>query len=472
MENISAVYEKKFAMLPEKVLQFGEGNFLRAFADWYIELSNRSGIFNGSVVIAKPTSRKAKLDFEKQNCVYTVAVRGRENGRVVEKYDVITSVSRFISAYDNYNELIEIAKSSDLEIIISNTTEAGIVYVENERLEAAPDFSYPAKLTALLYERFKALGFGSGLLILPVELIENNGTELKKCVLKYAADWKLGADFEAYIDKDCKFCSTLVDRIVTGFPDKDYPQLSSRLGYEDNLLVACEPYHSFIIEGEKEWQEIIPIHKISNHVKWVNDISPYRERKVRILNGAHTMSVLAASLCGFDIVRDMINDKVFNQYIRKGLFNEIIPTLDLPSEELEAFAVSVLERFDNPFIDHKLLDIALNSVSKFRARCLGSIIDYTDRFKKAPEILSFALAALIEFYIEKTDIVRDSEAVIQAFDNAGNSDNAVLCIMKDSSLWGMDLTEISGLYEAVLCAYNDIRKIGMSKAVEKVANYE
>lgn len=248
MENISAVYEKKFAMLPEKVLQFGEGNFLRAFADWYIELSNRSGIFNGSVVIAKPTSRKAKLDFEKQNCVYTVAVRGRENGRVVEKYDVITSVSRFISAYDNYNELIEIAKSSDLEIIISNTTEAGIVYVENERLEAAPDFSYPAKLTALLYERFKALGFGSGLLILPVELIENNGTELKKCVLKYAADWKLGADFEAYIDKDCKFCSTLVDRIVTGFPDKDYPQLSSRLGYEDNLLVACEPYHSFIIE--------------------------------------------------------------------------------------------------------------------------------------------------------------------------------------------------------------------------------
>ena len=236
--------------LPVKVLQFGEGNFLRAFADWYIEMANRKNVFNGRILIAKPTNRGSVERFNNQKCFYTVLSQGIEDGETAENADVISSVADCISCYDDCDKLLLCAESTDLKVVISNTTEAGIVYVSGERFSDFPDVSFPAKLTAFLYRRFIKLGFGSGLLILPVELIENNGKVLKKCVLKYSEDWNLGDDFKNYVENDCKFCSTLVDRIVTGFPDNEYKKIIEKLGYEDNLLVACEPYHCWIIEGK------------------------------------------------------------------------------------------------------------------------------------------------------------------------------------------------------------------------------
>lgn len=485
MNSISNAFEKRFGSLPEKVLQFGEGNFLRAFADWYIEKANKSGVFCGSVVMVKPTASKINPHFAGQNSMYTVIERGRENMLKTDRATVVTSVSSFISAYDDCDELLRIAAAESISVIISNTTEAGIVYVSGEKFDDFPNVSYPAKLCRLLYERFRALGFSGGPLILPVELIEDNGVQLKKCVLAYAADWKLGADFEKYIEEDCKFCSTLVDRIVTGFPHKDYESICEKLGYCDKLMVACEPYNSWIIEGDENWKNIFPIDKVSGSVKWVKSIAPYRERKVKILNGAHTMSVPAAYLCGFDIVRDMMNDPDFSDYLNKGIEKEIIPTINMNVSELEQFKNSVFERFDNPFIDHKLLDISLNGVSKFKARCLPSLLQYIDMFGAAPPILSFALAALIRFYNGRFEngefvsarggekyCIRDSHDVLTAFESAYKSQDPVNAVLADKSLWDMNLTKCADLADKVCKAFDDIENSGMRVVLKRVCGNE
>lgn len=484
MINICEAENKKYQQLPEKVLQFGEGNFLRAFADWYVEKANEKNLFSGRVVIAKPTNRGTTHRLSAQNCFYTVVSRGRENGCVIENTDVISSVSRIISCYDDFDELLSVSESPDLSVVISNTTEAGIVYVKGEMPENAPYVSFPAKLTVCLYNRFKKLGFGSGPLILPVELIEDNGRVLKQCVLNYAEEWKLEKDFIQYLNDDCKFCSTLVDRIVTGFPAEEFEKLSSGLGYEDNLLVACEPYHSWIIEGRKEWKEIFPVYKIDGSVVWTDALPVYRERKVKILNGAHTMSVLAAYLGGYDIVRDMMHNDLFNNYIRKGLLEEIIPTINLPKEECEAFAAAVLERFDNPFINHKLLDISLNSVSKFKARCLCSVLDYKNLTGKLPEILVFGLAALIVFYNGRYDengdfvgtragekyLIQDLREVTDFFEAAYQTGDVVQAVLSNKKFWDIDLTETDGLYNMVKDYFEDINHLGIIRAVKKVVN--
>lgn len=473
-----------FSKLPVGVLQFGEGNFLRAFADWYIERANTNGVFNSSVVIVKPTESKPSEYFAFQNYNYTVIQRGRTENGVVDESEIITSVSDFLCVCSEYKKFLEYAKCETLKVIISNTTEAGIVYNCGEKFDDAPNFSYPAKLCAFLYERYKYLGTGSGLLILPVELIENNGKELKRCVISYAEDWNLENSFIDYINNDCKFCSTLVDRIVTGFPKNDYENYINSLGYDDRLLVVCEPYNSWIIEGKDEWKDIFPIHKISDNVKWVSDISPYRERKVKILNGAHTLSVTSAYLAGYDIVRDMMHDELFSSFIKKTLNNEIMLTIDMDREELSDFAESVFNRFDNPFIDHRLLDIALNCVSKYRARCLPSVVKYIEKFSKSPRGLSFSLAALIAFYGGKFNnngdfvsnrnskeyIIRDSKEVCLAFEKAYNSQDTVKCILSDASLWGVDLTAYTVFFDDVKKCYIDICENGVVNSLKKVVN--
>lgn len=482
--KISDNIENDFSELPVGVLQFGEGNFLRAFADWYINRANKSGVLNLSVVIVKPTASKPSEYFYSQNYRYTVIQRGRTDNGVVDESEIITSVSDFVCVYDEYEKFLNYAKCKTLKVIISNTTEAGIVYNNGEKLEDAPCFSYPAKLCSFLYERYKCLGKGSGLLILPVELIENNGKELKSCVLAYANDWNLEIGFINYIENDCKFCSTLVDRIVTGFPKHDYADYVNRLGYDDKLLVVCEPYNSWIIEGKEEWKDIFPIYKISDNIKWVSDISPYRERKVKILNGAHTLSVTSAYLAGYDIVRDMMHDELFSSFIKKTLKNEIMPTIDLDISELSYFAQSVFNRFDNPFIDHSLLDISLNCVSKYRARCLPSAIQYIEKFGKSPCGLAFSLAALITFYDGKFNengefvsfrnskeyLIRDTKEVCKAFENAHKSENTVECILSDISLWSVDLTDYSEFFEDVKKYYKDICENGVADALNKVVN--
>ncbi|NLA77443.1 MAG: tagaturonate reductase, partial [Clostridiales bacterium] len=355
MKNISEIKEKTHGSLSEKIIQFGEGNFLRAFADYITDTANDAGKFNGSVVLCQPIERGLCDMINSQNGVYTLLMRGVENGEVVEKYKTITSVSRCVNPYADYEEYLAVAKNPELRVVISNTTEAGIAYREGDALTDTPPVSYPAKLAAFLYERYKTFGgaHDKGLLVLPVELIESNGTFLKKYILQYASDWGIEAGFAEWINTSCHIANTLVDRIVTGYPRSDAGEICEKLGYEDNLLDTCEPFLFWAIEADPEWARVFPITDLGLDVVFVPDITAYKTRKVRILNGAHTMSVLAAYLSGHDIVLEMMNDDAFSSHIKNALANEIIPFIPLPEQEKADFAASVLERFGNPFIKHR-----------------------------------------------------------------------------------------------------------------------
>ena len=469
MKTINDVIEKKYGNYPEKVLQFGEGNFLRAFVDWMIDKANRDGIYQGSIVLCQPIAQGLKDMINAQDGVYTLAMRGAENGQPVEKIEVITSVSRCINPYENYEDLMEIARSADLEVVVSNTTEAGIAYHAGDQLTDRPPVSFPAKVTAFLYERYKAFNGDpeKGLLFLPVELIDNNGAELKRIVLQYAQEWELGQEFTDRINTANAFTSTLVDRIVTGYPRDEVSYFEEKLGYKDNIIDTSELFNLWVIEGDEKWADKLPVHKTDANVIWTDDVKPYKKRKVRILNGAHTSTVLAAYLAGFDIVGDFMKDDTVRTFMNNVIYQEVIPTLDLPKEELESFAAAVNDRFANPYIKHKLLDIALNSCSKFNARCLPSLLGYVEEKGVLPKCLTFSLAAFIKFYQgEWKDGVytgtrkdgtqyplRDDESVIRFFADAWSENDAegtAEAVLSNKDFWsGKDLTEVPGLKDAV-----------------------
>ena len=469
MRSINDTIEKKYGNYPEKVLQFGEGNFLRAFVDWMIDKANRDGIYRGSIVLCQPIAQGLKDLINAQDGVYTLAMRGAESGQPVENIEVITSVSRCINPYENYEDLMEIARSADLEVVVSNTTEAGIAYHEGDRLTDRPPVSFPAKVTAFLYERYKAFNGDpqKGLLFLPVELIDNNGAELKRIVLKYAEEWELGQEFTEWVNTANEFTSTLVDRIVTGYPRDEISYFEEKLGYKDNIIDTSELFNLWVIEGDKKWADKLPVHKTDANVIWTDDVKPYKKRKVRILNGAHTSTVLAAYLAGFDIVGDFMKDDTVRTFMNDVIYKEVIPTLDLPKEELESFAAAVNDRFANPYIKHNLLDIALNSCSKFNARCLPSLLGYVEEKGKLPKCLTFSLAAFIKFYQgEWKDGVytgtrkdgtqyplRDDEAVIRFFADAwaeNDAEKTAESVLSNKDFWsGKDLTEVPGLKDAV-----------------------
>ena len=469
MGSINDTIEKKYGNYPEKVLQFGEGNFLRAFVDWMIDKANRDGIYRGSIVLCQPIAQGLKDMINAQDGVYTLAMRGAESGQPVENIEVITSVSRCINPYENYEDLMEIARSADLEVVVSNTTEAGIAYHEGDRLTDRPPVSFPAKVTAFLYERYKAFNGDpqKGLLFLPVELIDNNGAELKRIVLKYAEEWELGQEFTEWVNTANEFTSTLVDRIVTGYPRDEISYFEEKLGYKDNIIDTSELFNLWVIEGDKKWADKLPVHKTDANVIWTDDVKPYKKRKVRILNGAHTSTVLAAYLAGFDIVGDFMKDDTVRTFMNDVIYKEVIPTLDLPKEELESFAAAVNDRFANPYIKHNLLDIALNSCSKFNARCLPSLLGYVEEKGELPKCLTFSLTAFIKFYQgEWKDGVytgtrkdgtqyplRDDEAVIRFFADAwaeNDAEKTAESVLSNKDFWsGKDLTEVPGLKDAV-----------------------
>ncbi|MGN0532835.1 MAG: tagaturonate reductase [Eubacterium sp.] len=442
-----------------EILQIGEGSFLRAFAEYYIQLAADNGNFSGSVNICQPRKNTSVINaLKEQNCKYSVLLKGKLSGKTVNEVKRINCVSSCIDTCGEYDRLIELFCGGELQIVISNTTEAGICFDENDRLECSPNISFPGKLTALLYERFNAER--EPLIFLPVELIENNGEALKNCIISYARLWDLGDDFITFINC-CSFCNTLVDRIVTGKTEFE----------NDNCAVACEPYGSWLISADSAAENKLKrLFDGVEDIAFVNDLSLYRQRKVKILNGAHTMSVFAAYNMGYKIVRHMLNDELINKYIKKGLYEEIIPTIPLPVEELNSFADSVLERFDNPFIDHRLLDISLNSASKFKARCLCSINDYMKLFGKAPEALSFALAALIySYYIKPNDFqINDSQDVKNFFEQEHN--DIVFDCLAQKAFWGEDLTENSLLLQQVKKHYNNICEYKTEKAMEILCN--
>ena len=488
MRSINDTIEKKYGNYPEKVLQFGEGNFLRAFVDWMIDKANRDGIYQGSIVLCQPIAQGLKDMINAQDGVYTLAMRGAENGQPVENIEVITSVSRCINPYENYEDLMEIARSADLEVVVSNTTEAGIAYHEGDQLTDRPPVSFPAKVTAFLYERYKAFNGDpqKGLLFLPVELIDNNGAELKRIVLKYAEEWELGQEFTEWVNTANEFTSTLVDRIVTGYPRDEISYFEEKLGYKDNIIDTSELFNLWVIEGDKKWADKLPVHKTDANVIWTDDVKPYKKRKVRILNGAHTSTVLAAYLAGFDIVGDFMKDDTVRTFMNDVIYKEVIPTLDLPKEELESFAAEVNDRFANPYIKHNLLDIALNSCSKFNARCLPSLLGYVEEKGKLPKCLTFSLAAFIKFYQgEWKDGVytgtrkdgtqyppRDDEAVIRFFADAwaeNDAEKTAESVLSNKDFWsGKDLTEVPGLKDAVAGYLKEMDKKEIKKIIAEL----
>ena len=409
--------------MKEKIIQFGEGGFLRGFADWMIQKVNDETDFDGSVVVVQPIENGMCDMLTKQDCVYTHICRGVE-GVEFQKNSVI---SRCVKPYENFEEYLKLAENPDFRFVISNTTEAGIEYSAEDRITDAPAKTFPAKLTQLLKKRFD-LGL-NGFVFLPCELIDKNGENLKNCVLKYAELWNLDNDFKAWIEKENIFCNTLVDRINTGYPKDEKIELD----YEDNMINTSEYFHLWVIEGYNKLFEEIPFDKCGLNVILTDKLEMYRTRKVRILNGAHTSLVPYALLEGFDTVKSCVDDERMNEHIRKCVFDEIIPTLDLPKDELMAYANDVLTRFANPYIKHYLSSIALNSVSKFKVRVLPSITEYIKRFDKMPDTLIFAFAKLIEFY--RTDMTND-DAEITAFMKTATVGE----ILKNTKLWDEDLS--------------------------------
>ncbi len=415
-------FEKKIR--PERIIQFGEGGFLRGFVDWMIQKLNDNGSFDGSVVVVQPIAQGMCDMLEKQNCVYTHVIRGVEG---VEK-SIIDVISRTVKPYDDFDAYLKLAENPDMRFIVSNTTEAGIVFEEGDKVTDLPPKTFPAKLTLLLKKRYD-LGL-KGFILLPCELIDRNGDNLKKCVLQYADLWNLGEGFKAWIEKDNVFANTLVDRINTGYPRGE----DLNLGYEDNMVNTSEYFHLWVIECDCDLEKELPFKSVGLNVIVTKDkLNMYRTRKVRILNGAHTSLVPYALLSGFDTVKSCIDDEKMCAHVRACVFDEIIPTLDLPKDELVKYAEGVIERFANPYIKHYLSSIALNSVSKFKVRVLPSILEYIKRYNKMPNTLIFSFAKLIDFY--KTDMTNDDKDVVEFMKTA-----TVKEILANEKLWGEDLS--------------------------------
>lgn len=470
--------------LPIKAIQFGEGNFLRAFVDYMIDISNCQGNTNIGIAVIKPISFGNLKRFNAQDNLYTVMLRGQANGEVVDQSHVVTSIQKAVDPFEDLAEYENLALLDELEFVFSNTTEAGIVFDETDEISLPLPKTFPGKLTKLLYNRYKHFSGAKdkGLVIIPCELIERNGDNLKDCVLKLAKLWDLEPAFAEWINNSNIFCNTLVDRIVTGYPASDAQEIFLRLGYEDNLLVAAEPFGLWVIESEKDISDRLPLNKSGQPVLFTDDQTPYRERKVRILNGGHTTMVPAAYLAGQDIVRNCMKDSSIRKLLENTLYNEIIPTLTLPKQELADFSRSVIERFENPFIDHALLAISLNSVSKWKARVLPSFKDYVKNEGKLPELISFSLAGLIAFYNgskivdgalighrgdEEYKII-DDMFVLEFFrDNSLlPADKLAYSVLSNADFWGEDLTEFDGFADQVSFYLQSIRNNGAKKAID------
>lgn len=470
---------------PVKVLQFGEGNFLRAFVDYMFDICNEKGLFDGSIVLAKPIEFGSLEKFGEQDNIYTVSLRGRVDGEAKVQNRIITSVSDTVGVYEEYDRFMEYARLDTLRYIVSNTTEAGIVFDADDKFEACPPKTYPGKLTKFLYERYNAFDGAQdkGLVILPVELIDDNGIELERCVNEFITLWKLPEAFRAWVKDACNFCSTLVDRIVTGYPKNNEAEIWNELGYEDKLVVTAEPFALWVIESKKDLTDELPFVKAGLPVIYTDNQKPYKQRKVRILNGAHTSFVLASFLAGNNIVRESMEDKLIRDFMNETIFDEVIPTLTLPKEDLLQFADAVIGRFNNPYVDHALLSISLNSVSKWKARCLPSFTEYIRINGKNPKHLTFSIAALMAFYSserledkaliglrngEEYRIMDDAEVLEFFRDNsAKDTKTFVKAFLSNKAFFGMDLSELCDTYKLVCDYLDDIRTLGMRKAMEK-----
>lgn len=385
---------------PIKIIQFGEGNFLRAFVDWIIQNLNDSGVINSDVVVVQPMQMGRVKELEEQDGLYTVCLEGIDKGEKVQNKRVIDVLRDFINPFEQYDKYLSYAKSEDLEIIVSNTTEAGIALDPSDTDFTVCPRSFPGKLLALLKARYEHFNgdMSKGLAIIPCELIDHNGDELKRVLKELAEINKMDGGFISWLTEANHFTSTLVDRIVPGYPRDTAQAICEETGYNDNNIVKGEIFHLWVLQKEPFVQKKFPADKSGLNVIFADDITPYKQRKVKILNGSHTSMVPVAYLCGIDTVREAVTDEDVGHFVHGLVNNEIKPTIDLPKEEMDAFAGSVIERFMNPFIRHELMSIALNSTTKFKTRLLPTYNDYREKFGKSPKHILFSLASLIVFY--------------------------------------------------------------------------
>lgn len=472
---------------PIKIVQFGEGNFLRGFVDYMIDIANEQAKFDGDIVMIKPTGSGNLEKFHRQDCQYTVSLRGIVEGEARVQNRQITSVADAVESYGEYDKYMKLAELDTLQFVVSNTTEAGIVYDEEDKLEWNPPRTFPGKLTKFLHHRFEFFqgSRDKGLVMLPVELIDDNGIMLKKCIMQFIELWNLGDAFKEWVEQACIFTSTLVDRIVTGYPKDREEKEWETLGYEDHLLVIGEPYALWVIEGPEDLRARLPLPEAGLPVIFTQNHKPYKQRKVRILNGAHTSFVLASYLCGNDFVKESMEDRDIRNFMEKTIYDEVIPTLALPEEELKKFAQAVIGRFQNPYVKHALLSISLNSVSKWRTRCLPSLLEYAEKFGRLPVHLTFSLAALMAFYqgreIRDKALIghRDGQAypilddteVLEFFqDNCEkDSETFVRAFLGKEIFFGRNLNQVEGLTDAVAGYLEDIRKNGMRAALCRIS---
>ncbi|GKW13564.1 altronate oxidoreductase [Pectobacterium carotovorum subsp. carotovorum] len=471
---------------PDRVIQFGEGNFLRAFVDWQLDLLNEHTDLDAGIVIVRPIDSDFPPALDTQDGLYTTIIRGlNEQGEAVREPRLIRSVNREINVYRQFDDYLALAHDPNIRFVFSNTTEAGISYHAEDRLSDAPPVSFPAKLTRLLYERFCHFDGAAdkGWVLLPCELIDYNGVALKELVLRYAAQWELTPTFTAWLNDHNTFCSTLVDRIVTGYPRAEVEALQQEMGYQDTFWDTAEHFYLFVIQGPQWLAEELRLNKLDLNVRIVDDIKPYKERKVAILNGAHTALVPVAFLAGLDTVGESMDDALIGKFVEKTIAEEIVPVLDLPHDELTSFAQAVLSRFRNPFIQHQLLSISLNGMTKFRTRILPQLLTYRERHGELPARLTFALAALIAFYrgersgegdALQTYPLQDDAHWLERYSSlwAGVKESTVSLaelvdvVLRDADHWEQDLTQVPGLAAQVTEQLQTIVERGMRAAVE------
>lgn len=476
MERLNRETAKINSEHPERIIQFGEGNFLRAFADWMIHKMNKEVAFNSSVVVVQPLANGMVDMLNEQDGLYHVNLQGLDHGKTVNDIELIDCVNRGLNPYSQFDEYMKLAENPDMRFVISNTTEAGIAFDPACNLDDAPASSYPGKLTQLLYRRFKHFKGDAckGLIIFPFELIFHNGTELKKCIQQYIEHWNLGKAFQQWFETSCGVYSTLVDRIVPGYPRETINEILNKIQFDDKLVVQAEIFHLLVIEAPESVAKEFPADKAGLNVLFVPDEKPYHERKVTLLNGPHTVLAPVAYLSGLNIVRECLKNETIVKFLHQVMYNELLETLDLPKSELKTFASDVLDRFNNPFVKHYLTSIMLNSFPKFKTRDLPGLKIYLERKGELPAGLVLGLAAITTYYKGgvrgKDEIVPNDDPkimeLLSSLWSTGEVAKVAQGVLANEFIWGEDLNKIEGLTSLLTSNLRQIQEQGMMATVE------
>lgn len=469
----------KKTVRPERIIQFGEGNFLRAFADWMIHKMNQETDFNGNVVVVQPIENGMIDMLNKQDNLYHVNLQGIEKGKKVNDLVLVDAISRSLNPYTDFDAFLKLAEQPEIRFVISNTTEAGITFDSTCKLEDQPASSYPGKLTQLLYHRYKTFNGdpSKGLIIFPCELIFLNGHKLKEVIYQYIDLWNLGDEFKVWFNEACGVYATLVDRIVPGFPRHEINEIKERLQYDDNLVVQAEIFHLWVIEAPQAIADEFPADKAGLNVLFVPSEEPYHERKVTLLNGPHSVLSPVAYLSGINIVRDACEHPIVGKYVKKVMFDELMETLNLPKDELEQFANDVLDRFNNPFVDHDVTSIMLNAFPKYATRDLPGLKVFLERKGKLPEGLVLGLAAIITYYkggnradgaeIKANDATEIMDLLSQLW-ATNDTQKIAEGVLGAEFIWQENLNNIPGLTEKVKGYLDAIQEKGMLEVVQSI----